>query len=60
MLKEGTSSYTLIKEKYDAFINMKLPKSVKGCHKFSGMIDFQSFFLKDLRKHTNICSIEEK
>ena len=49
LIKDGVAHYTPMKDKCDAIINMKAPKSVKECRTFCGMVNFLSVFLKDLR-----------
>ena len=50
MLKVGESSYTPIRDKCDAIINLQLPRSV-DCILFCGLVNFLSPFLKDIMKH---------
>ena len=46
LIKDGTAHYTAMREKCDAIRNMKVPKSVKECHTFCGMVNFLSTFCK--------------
>ena len=50
-VKEEKPSNTMMKEKCDAITNRQLPRLVKECHSFCGMVTFLSSFLKDPRKH---------
>ena len=49
MLKEGKPFCTPMKEKCNAIIDMKLPKSVQELCLLYGMLNILSLFLKDLR-----------
>ena len=42
--------YTPMKDKCDAIRNLEIPKTVKQCRSFCGMVNFLSTFLKDLRR----------
>ena len=50
LVKNGTSHYTAMRDKCDAIRNMKVPKSVKECRTFCGMVNFLSTFCKNLRQ----------
>ena len=50
LIKNGTAHYTAMRDKCDAIRNMKVPKSVKECRMFCGMVNFLSTFCKNLRQ----------
>ena len=54
MLKLGKQSYTPMREKCYTIINLQLPKLVKDCISFCGMVKFLPSFLQDLRKHLTL------
>ena len=50
LIKDNTAHYTTMKDKCDVIGNMKVPKSVKECRMFCGMVNFLSTFCKNLRQ----------
>ena len=50
LIKDGTTHYTAMRDKCDAFRNMKASKSVEECRTFCRMVNFLSTFCKNLRQ----------
>ena len=50
-VKRKIASYTPMKEKCAAIINIILPKLVKECTSFCGVVNILSSFLTDMRKY---------
>ena len=50
LIYKGRPSITPMKDKCDIFRCLDLPKTVKDCRKFCGMVNFLVTFLKDLQR----------
>ena len=50
LIKDGTAHYTTMRDKCDAVLNMKAPKSVKECRTICGMVNFLLTSCKNLRQ----------
>ena len=50
MITDKTACITPLKSRIEAITKLNAPKSTKHCKQFCGMVNFLSFFLKDLQK----------
>ena len=50
MIEHKTPCITPLKSRIEALTKLNVPKTAKHCKQFCDMVNFLSFFLKDLQK----------